>query len=184
MSCKRQPDYDELYLNNPPSSISSLNSPMPQRFLSEVPDSQEVSQEVSQDTTTIGFPKGRSLETTRDDRIRIQTALQFGIPCEQICKVLKVTPRQIQHARTHRLTPQKSKAGRKPLIRTPQRRRLEEWLLSSPSHRRIPWRHIPRFEEEFQGYGEQALSTAFTLQGYCRRVSKKKRVLWWSRSLC
>src|SRR5438270_4317037 len=158
MSCERQPDYDELYLNNLLFSISSPDSLRPQCFPLEIPDSQEV----SQDTTTTGFPKERSLETTRDDRIRIQTALQFGIPCEQICKVLKVTPRQIQHARTHRLTPQKPKAGRKPLIRTPQRRRLEEWLLSSPSHRRIPWRHIPKVEKEFQGYGERALSTAFT----------------------
>ena len=161
MSCKRQPDYDKLYLNNPPSSISS-------------PDSQEDSQRDSQDITTIGFSKEHCPETTRDDRIRIQTALLFKIPWEQICKVLKVTPRQIQYARTHRLTPQKTKAGRKPLIRTPQRRRLEEWLLSSPSHRRIPWRYIPRVEEEFQSYGERALATAFTLQGYCRRVSKGK----------
>jgi len=138
MSCERQPDYYELYLNNSPPSISSLASSTPQFQRLEIPDSQD--QEVSQDTTSpsLQLPKECSPKTTRDDRIRIQTALLFNIPWERICKVLKVTPRQIQYAYTHRLTPQKQKAGRKPLIRTLQRRQLEEWLLSSPSHRRIP----------------------------------------------
>ncbi len=174
MSCERQPDYYELYLNNSLLSISSFISSMPQFQRLEIPDSQD--QEVSQDTTSpsLQLSKECSPETTRDDRIRIQTALLFNIPWERICKVLKVTPRQIQYGYAHRLTPQKQKAGRKPLIRTPQRRQLEEWLLSSPSHRRIPWKRIPKLEQEFQDYGEQAISTAFTLQGYCRRVSKRK----------
>jgi hypothetical protein len=161
MSCERQPDYLELFLD-------------PQfRYLpSEIPDSEEPSPNTT--TLSIQSPKECSPETTRDDRIRIQTALLFNIPQDRICEVLKVTPRQIQYACTHRPTPQKSKTGRKPLIRTPQRRRLEEWLFSSPSHHRIPWKRIPKLAEEFQSYGEQAISTAFTLQGYCRRVSKQK----------
>jgi len=143
MSCERQPDYLELFLD-------------PQfRYLPlEIPDSKEL----SPNTTTLSIqspkecpPKTKEClpETTRDDRIRIQTALLFNIPHDQICKVLKVTPRQIQYACTYRLTPQKSKTGHKPLIRTLQRRRLEEWLFSSPSYHCIPWKRILKLAEEF-----------------------------------
>ena len=77
--------------------------------------------------------------TSRDDRIAIQTALIFKVPYTKIQEVLGVTRHQIQYARIHPTTPQKSKCGDRPLIRTPQRRALERWLQLSPSHRRIPY---------------------------------------------
>ena len=102
----------------------------------------------------------------------IQTALLFKRPYKEICQVLGVTEYQIRWAKTHRLTPQKARRLR-PKLRTPQRRRLEEWLLASPSHRRIPWRHIPHYLPELDAK-EDAIYTAFKELGYCRRTSKKK----------
>ena len=97
MSCEQRPDYSELSSLPLISSLLSLISPVsPQRLPSEIPDSED--QSISQDTTaefpslSIQTSKECSPETTRDDRIRIQTALLFNIPWEQICKVLKVTP--------------------------------------------------------------------------------------------
>jgi hypothetical protein len=144
-----------------PDSLSNSSSP-------EIPDSQD-SQPISEDSTY-------ARATSRDDRIAIQTALKFKISHARIREVLGVTENQIQYARSHRITPQKSKTGRKPLFHTPQRRHLEQWLLESPSHRRIPYQYIPRYIDipEFEGVGEKAIKTAFQLLGYCRRTSKKK----------
>ena len=102
----------------------------------------------------------------------IQTGLLFKRPYKEICQVLGVTEYQIRWAKTHRLTPQKARRLR-PKLRTPQRRRLEEWLLASPSHRRIPWRYIPHYLPELDAK-EDAIYTAFKGLGYCRRTSKKK----------
>ena len=43
----------------------------------------------------------RNIETLRDDRIAIQTALRFKIPYKEIEAILGVTPRQIVYAKTH-----------------------------------------------------------------------------------
>ena len=50
-----------------------------------------------------------SLDTTRDQRIAIKTALLFKVPWSKIKKELHVTNRQIQYANRHRVTPQKKK---------------------------------------------------------------------------
>jgi hypothetical protein len=69
---------------------------------------------------------------------------------------------------------QKFKARRKPLLCTPQRTQLEQWLLESPPHRRIKFQSIPRYIPEFEGVGEKSIKAAFDLLGYCRRTSKRK----------
>ena len=84
-----------------------------------------------------------------------------------------VTEYQIWWVKHHRLTSQKTKTGRCALLHTPQKRRLKEWLLASPSYRRIPWRHIPYYLPEIDAK-EDAIYTAFRELGYCRRTSKKK----------
>jgi hypothetical protein len=48
-----------------------------------------------------------SLDTTRDQRIAIKTALLFKVPWSKIRQELHVTNRQIQYANRHRVTPQK-----------------------------------------------------------------------------
>ena len=68
--------------------------------------------------------------TTRSDRIRIKTALDFGHKPQEIQSKYHYTLRQIQWAKEHRNTPQKHRTGRhKPKINTPTRHRLEQWLL-------------------------------------------------------
>ncbi|KAF4629211.1 hypothetical protein G7Y89_g8943 [Cudoniella acicularis] len=83
-------------------------------------------------------------ETTRDDRIRIQTALLFDIPHDLIRYKPDVTEGQIYYASRHRPTPQKAlcHAG-KVKLHTPQRQRLEQWLQASPSRKHVPWRYVP-----------------------------------------
>ena len=53
--------------------------------------------------------------TSRDQRLAIQTALLFKIPYSEIQSKLNVTRNQISQNR---------KAGRKPLLRTPERNSL------------------------------------------------------------
>ena len=87
-----QPDpFHEVF--KPDSIPDSLLEPLPD----ETPDSQE-----SQEST---------IETSRDERIAIQTALKFKIPHSKIREVLGVTEGQIKYARNHRITSQKSKTG-------------------------------------------------------------------------
>lgn len=139
------------------------------RLPSEIPDSQE---ESSPKTPT----HHKSIATTRDDRIAIKTALLFKVPYSEICSKLGVTKRQIQLVKHSRVTPQKNKCGRNPIIQTPKRRELETWLLESPSHRRIRFDLIPFCAPQLglEGVGYDAIRTAFKIQGYGRRTSKKK----------
>jgi hypothetical protein len=116
--------------------------------------------------------------TTRSDRIRIKTALDFNIPHDEIRKKYGFTEKQIRLAK-QRLTPQKKGyCGRKkPKVNTPTRHRLEQWLLQSPSRRHISFKHVREFtppELGLQDCGEQAIRTAFKLVGYGRRVAKRK----------
>ena len=58
--------------------------------------------------------------TTRSDRIRIKTALDFNISPASIYKKYSYTEKQIRLAKQH-LTPQKNRCGRKPKVNTPTR---------------------------------------------------------------
>ena len=115
-----------------------------------------------------------SLDTTRDLRIAIKTALLFQVPWSKIRKELHVTNRQIQYANRHRATPQKNKTGAKPKLSTPRRKVLEDWLLESPSRRHIPWKQIPLRAPEFSDVSQYAIYTAMKTLGYQRRVAKRK----------
>ena len=121
--------------------------------------------------------KQYALPTTRSDRIRIKTALDFNIPIEQIQAKYGYTEKQIRLAK-QALTPRKQgRCGRRPKITTPKRQRLEQWLLASPSRRHIAFRHvadITPLELGLRGCGEKAIRTAFKLVGYGRRVAKRK----------
>jgi hypothetical protein len=175
-------------------SQSDLNTPSRRRQPSEIPLSQQSTQ--SWDSQNGPRPSSESSlalkssqsnlpqtpqkqyppATTRSDRIRIKTALDFNIPHDEIRKKYGFTEKQIQLAK-QKLTPQKKgKCGRKPKITTPTRHRLEQWLLESDSHRHVAFRHILELappELCVQDCGEQAMRTAFKLVGYGRRVVKK-----------
>ncbi|PMD62718.1 uncharacterized protein K444DRAFT_483461, partial [Hyaloscypha bicolor E] len=113
------------------------------------------------------------VECTRDKRLQIQTALLFKIPWAQIKEILDVSDSQITHAKTHRLTPQKTKAGRHAKLHIPEKTTLKEWLLSSPSHRHVAYHKIPHFLPQLYA-SEKAIRTAIDGINYCRRVSRKK----------
>jgi hypothetical protein len=140
----------------------------PRRLVTpEIPDSQEQQNQQNHEV----------ISTSRDDRIAIRTALLFNIPPTRIMEVLGVTYHQIQYAKHHPLTPQHHKRGRRPLLRTPQRNRLETWLLASPSRRKVRFELIPKRAPELdflEGVREYAIYIAFDLLGYCRRISKRK----------
>jgi hypothetical protein len=110
---------------------------------------------------------------TRDKRLQIQTALLFKIPRPQIMEVLDVTDGQITYAKNHRLTPQKTKAGKHAKLCTPQKVELKNWLLASPSHRHVAYHKIPHFLPQLHA-GEKAIRTAIHDIGYCRRVERRK----------
>jgi hypothetical protein len=69
----------------------------------------------------------RQRMATRDDRLRCQTLyLYSGFTQDEIALQLNLTRDQVQYALAHRLTPQKSRCGRKIALNTPQRKRLIE----------------------------------------------------------
>src|SRR2546421_3657806 len=133
---------DTPSIPTPPSqataqSLDSQNGPCLGTSVQETQDSQSYFSQSTDSSLAPSTPNchRHSDETSRDLRLMIQTALLFKRPYKEICQVLGVTENQIRWAKTHRLTPQKARRLR-PKLRTPQRRRLEEWLLVSPSHRR------------------------------------------------
>ncbi|RFU33865.1 hypothetical protein B7463_g2519, partial [Scytalidium lignicola] len=121
----------------------------------------------------IPTPKSKRPDCTRDQRLKIQTLyLQAGWSKDDIMLQLNVTRRQIQYALAHRLTPQKPKSGRQPLLNPAQRNLLIEWVCSSATNRRVEWYQIPAI----LGWNCKvyAIATAFKLEGFSRRSALKK----------
>jgi hypothetical protein len=114
----------------------------------------------------------RAVETTRDLRLQIKTALLFKIPYTKIRSTLNVTDHQISVARNIRLTPQKARHIIK--LHTPEKQALKDFLYSSPSHRHVPFREIYRFVPQIHGAKEEAIRTAYKDIGYSRHKSVKK----------
>jgi hypothetical protein len=117
-----------------------------------------------------------SPESTRDIRLKVQTLyLQAGWSKDDIALQLNLTPAQVQYAIRHRVTPQKARSGRRPLLGPAERKRLVEWVCTSAKNRRTPWKDIP----EILGFNchVYAIETAFKLEGFARRTALKKPVL-------
>ncbi|KAK0710873.1 hypothetical protein B0H67DRAFT_452812, partial [Lasiosphaeris hirsuta] len=75
---------------------------------------------------------------TRDEKLEIRTLRRHNKwSYITIAKATGKTVRQVQDALGGPLTPRRRQAGRKPLIRTPEKRRLEQLLLSDPLYRRL-----------------------------------------------
>ena len=150
----------------PPSRAStqswdSQNRPRPGSSLAVLHDSQLSQTTLSSDSSTVlSTPPYHAIKASRDKRLQIQTTLLFNIPHKEICEKLHVTKKQIRRAKKYRFTPQKTRAGRHPLLNTPQRARLQLWLQDSPSHHRIPYRQIPQFFPEWH-VGEDTIRTVY-----------------------
>ena len=92
----------------------------------------------------IPTPKTPTKDLSRDTRLRIQTFyLTAGWSKDDIALQLNVTPYQIKYALCHRITPQKQRSGRRPLLGPAERRQLIEWVCASAKNRRTPWHEIP-----------------------------------------
>ena len=156
-----------------PPSRDTIQSPSQSSSVAAVLDSQSSFSSLESFQSNRSAGSQYSQYTDRDKRLQIQTALLFEVPYKKIREKLGVTDKQIWYAKQHRLTPQKSKAGKRPTLNTPQKATLQHWLQESPSHRRVPYRHIPRYYPE-RYVGEEAIRTAMQELGYCRRTSKKK----------
>ena len=75
-------------------------------------------------------------DLSRDEKIEIRTLRKHTQwTYEEIARVTAHTPRQVQVACNSPLTPKKSRSGRRPSIRTPEKLRLEAWLLDDEIHR-------------------------------------------------
>lgn len=156
---------------NGPRPDASTQSPSPSSSAQATQDSQESF--ASSSSEPINSPFVRANETSRDKRLMIKTALLFKIPYKEIIKTLHVTDHQIWWVKHHRLTPQKSQTGRHNLLRTPEKTILSDWFYASPSHRHIPWSHVPHYLPQLHA-STKAISTAFRDLNFCRRVAHKK----------
>jgi DDE superfamily endonuclease len=118
-------------------------------------------------------PKAPDL--TRDQKVEIRT-LRFyaNWPYNQIVEATGRTYQQVQDACTGPLTPQKpNRCGRKPLIRTPEKDVLIQYLRSDVRYRELPWPDLRYFIPGFELFSEQAIYTALQQLGYLR--SKRPR---------
>jgi hypothetical protein len=125
-------------------------------------------------TVFVPTPKTPTKPTSRDDRLRIQT-LYYTTGWSDYNILLqnpKLTRRQLDYALQHRVTPQKSRCGRHPLLSTPQRKHLIDWAIFNSLTRDIPMKELPKW----LGWncGEYAIRTAFEKEGYTRAVRRKK----------
>ena len=117
-------------------------------------------------------PKTPIHQTTRDDRLRIQTLFyEASWDIDDIILQLNFTRRQVLYALEHRITPQKYH-GRRPLLNTPQRKHLIDWVTASPTNRRVEWSEIPKYLH--WNCGLSAIRTAFKKEGYVRRCARRK----------
>jgi hypothetical protein len=90
------------------------------------------------------IPVPKQPELTRDQKLRIQTLFSdANFTRDQICLQTGHSYRQVCYAIQHRLTPQKSKAGRRVILNIPQRKKLIEWVTASAENRQTPWVAIP-----------------------------------------
>jgi hypothetical protein len=115
-----------------------------------------------------------STPTTRDDRLRIQTLYYTaGWTVDDILlQSPRFTRKQVDRALHCRLTPQKTRCGRKPLLSTPERKSLIGWATYNSLTREIPIKELPKWLG--RNYGEKAIRTAFKKEGYCRAVMRRK----------
>jgi hypothetical protein len=116
----------------------------------------------------------RSERCSRDTRIRVETLRALGKTYRFIADFLGITIRQVHYALKHRYTPQGHCCGRKPLLDTPRRRDLLNWIHESPSHRLTKWVDIPAILDLGIVYGEEAVTTALRTEGQGRYISRRR----------
>lgn len=121
----------------------------------------------------IPTPKTPTRDCSRDNRLRVHT-LYFNAhwTTSQIALQLNLTIEQVKYALRHRVTPQKNRSGRRPLLSPTERKQLIDWVCASGKNRRTPWTEIP----VILGWNCKvyAIKTAFKKEGFCRYIALKK----------
>ena len=111
-------------------------------------------------------------QSTRDQRLRVQTLRDAGFTYQQINQELGYTHRAIQWACTHRTTPQKRRRGRKPIITTPSRKILVDFVCGSKENRQLPLLRIPSRLK--WNVSEDTIRRALAKEGFKRCVARRK----------
>jgi len=118
--------------------------------------------------------KGKT-ESTRDDRLRVQTYYDAGLDYKQIVDRTSLSKDQVYYALNHQITPQRQKRGRNPLLNEAQRKQLIEYISRNHDTRRLFWVELPRV----MGWdcSVDAIATAIRLEGYGRFIARQKPAL-------
>ncbi|KAK4099324.1 hypothetical protein N658DRAFT_167612 [Parathielavia hyrcaniae] len=81
-----------------------------------------------------------STPLTRDEKIEIRTLRKHAKwDYSTIAQATGKTFHQVQDALTGPLTPRKNRCGRKPVVKTPEKDALVQFLNSDPMNRKLPW---------------------------------------------
>jgi ketohexokinase/beta-glucosidase len=120
-------------------------------------------------------PKPRAKEVSRDQKIEARALRNHcNWSYSRISEVLGLTPKQVQDAVKGPLTPQKaSKVGPKPVVRTPQKELLRQYLQSDILFRQLPWQDLRYYIPGFELFGESAIYTALRSLGY-KRIKRRR----------
>ena len=116
-------------------------------------------------------PSTPTRDTTRDQRLQVQTLHDIGFTYTQIRKRLGLTLRQIQYAVRHRLTPKK-KSGRPRVLTQEEIDTLIAWICTTKANRRTAWAKIPMILK--LNVTRSVIRTALRNAGYARRVARRK----------
>lgn len=125
------------------------------------------------DQYSIPTPKTPTKDCNRDDRLRAQT-LYFTAKwtVDEIALQLNLTRDQVKYALRHRITPQKTRSGRHPLLGPIERKQLVEWVCANKENRRVRWSQIPGIFG--WNCAEYAIATAFKKEGFDRYSAVRK----------
>jgi Transposase len=123
----------------------------------------------------IPTPKTPTHESSRDQRLQLQTLYYTAgwSVTDLLLTFPKLTRRQIDYALDNRPTPQKPGHCGRPFLLTPHHRKeLVAWATTDTYTRGVPWKEIPHCLG--WGCGEKAIRRAFQLEGYGRRIRRRK----------
>ena len=123
----------------------------------------------------IPTPKTPTHESSRDQRLQLQTLYYTAgwSVTDLLLTFPKLTRRQIDYALDNRPTPQKPGHCGRPFLLTPHHRKeLVAWATIDTYTRGVPWKEIPHCLG--WGCGEKAIRRAFQLEGYRRRIRRRK----------
>jgi len=115
-------------------------------------------------------------QLTRDLRLQIQTLHGLGLRVASIVLQLNVTPRQVQYACNHRLTPQNRRSGAPCFLDQEAVQYLINWVTATRVRRRLPYYPIP-FEIGWPGVSETIIQHALEKEGFKRHVARRKPVI-------